>query len=296
MMAGNLVFGAAAFAIACRLDPNARLSAAEAVAVESAGTFFGNLTPGSAGSVPGQIWRLARSGYSVGEATAVQLTRFCVYQIAQSLFGGVLLVAFWGDISRTYGHIVWVGFGLVVFKLLQTAVLVLLCLFPGFVRRVSDAGLGRLGRWGWSRKVLGEARLEGWRQAVEDETSKFGHAFRKMAASWRTMAWVLVVSMLQVGCLYGTDWFALRAFGADPGFLVTLCLGTLVQLTASVVPTPGGTGGRGLLPGMARGHLLRLHRAHGAAHVPAHARRRPPARAATGTFRLPPRARDLNAR
>ena len=54
---------------------------------------------------------------------------------------------------------------------------------------------------------------------------------------------VFVVSILQLTCLFGTDWFAIEAFGVHHGFFETLCLGTLVQLVATVVPTPGGTGG-----------------------------------------------------
>ncbi len=243
LMLGNLLLGALAYLITAWLDPQTVMGVRDSISVEASGTFFGNLTPLSVGGLPGQIWRLCKAGYSVGEATAVQLARFSVYQVAQTLFGAILLLIFWMDISRTYGGIVWVALAIVGFKVVQTAILVLLCLFPGFVRRAGDWAIDLALGWGWSRQLFGEHRLEDWRSGIADETEKFGSAFRQLATAWRQMLIVLVVSALQVGCLYGTDWFCLMAFGVRLGFWETLCLGTLVQLVATVVPTPGGTGG-----------------------------------------------------
>ncbi len=243
LMLGNLVFGGAAYLITAWLDPETTMGVRDSISVEASGTFFGNLTPLSVGGLPGQIWRLCKAGYTPGEATAVQLARFSVYQLAQTIVAAVLLLAYWGPIQAQYGRIIWVAFAIVGFKVVQTAIIVLLCLFPNFVMRAGNWLISVLKFWGLTKKLIGEARLEAWRLGIHEETTKFGMAFRQLAGAWRQMLIVLIVSILQVGCFYATDWFALEAFGVHLGFGETLCLGTLVQLVATVVPTPGGTGG-----------------------------------------------------
>ncbi len=243
LMIGNLVFGGAAYLITAWLDPETVMGVRDAISVEASGTFFGNLTPLSVGGLPGQIWRLCRAGYTPGEATAVQLARFSVYQVAQTIMATVLLLVYWGPIEGQYGRIIWVALAIVGFKVVQTAIIVLLCLFPNFVMRAGNWLISALKFWGLTKKLIGEARLEAWRLGIHEETTKFGTAFRQLAGAWRQMLIVLVISILQVGCFYATDCFALEAFGVHLGFGETLCLGTLVQLVATVVPTPGGTGG-----------------------------------------------------
>ena len=243
LMLGNLLFGGAAYLITAWLDPEAPMGVRDAVSVEASGTFFGNLTPLSVGGLPGQIWRLCKAGYTPGEATAVQLARFSVYQVAQTIEATVLLLVFWGPIESRYGRLIWIAFAIVGFKVVQTTILVLLCLFPNFVSRAGNWLIGLLKYWGLTKRLIGEARLETWRLGIHEETTKFGTAFRQLAGAWRQMLIVLIVSILQISCLYGTDWFALEAFGVHLGFWETLALGTLVQLVATVVPTPGGTGG-----------------------------------------------------
>ena len=243
LMIGNLVFGGLAYLITAWLDPETTMGVRDSLSVEATGTFFGNLTPLSVGGLPGQIWRLCKAGYTFGEATAVQLARFSVYQVAQTVEATILLLCFWVDIQRTYGNIIWVALAIVGFKVVQTTILVLVCLFPDFVEKAGDWFVNLLSAWGLSKRMLGEARLESWRLGIKEETTKFGTAFRQLAGAWRQMLVVFVVSILQLTCLFGTDWFALEAFGVHLGFWETLCLGTLVQLVATVVPTPGGTGG-----------------------------------------------------
>ena len=243
LMVGNLLFGGAAYLITAWLDPETSMGVRDAISVEASGTFFGNLTPLSVGGLPGQIWRLCRAGYTPGEATAVQLARFSVYQVAQTIVATVLLIAYWAPIQAQYGRIIWVALAIVGFKVVQTAILVLLCLFPNFVMRAGNWLISVLKFWGLTKKLIGEARLEAWRLGIHEETTKFGTAFRQLAGAWRQMFIVLVISILQLCCFYATEWFALEAFGVHLGFGETLCLGTLVQLVATVVPTPGGTGG-----------------------------------------------------
>ena len=57
------------------------------------------------------------------------------------------------------------------------------------------------------------------------------------------MGLTLAVTMTQLACLYMVPWFVLHAFGRDADFLDCLAAGSMVQMVASAVPLPGGTGG-----------------------------------------------------
>ena len=57
------------------------------------------------------------------------------------------------------------------------------------------------------------------------------------------MGLTLVVTMLQLASLYTIPWFVLNAFGVRGDFIECLAAGSMVQMVASAVPLPGGTGG-----------------------------------------------------
>ena len=72
---------------------------------------------------------------------------------------------------------------------------------------------------------------------------EFSQAFKRAARDLPSMALTLVVTLAQLACLYMIPWFVLRAFGRDGDFLECLAAGSMVQMVASAVPLPGGTGG-----------------------------------------------------
>jgi uncharacterized protein (TIRG00374 family) len=57
------------------------------------------------------------------------------------------------------------------------------------------------------------------------------------------MGLTLLVTMAQLACFYMIPWFVLRAFGTTGDFLNCLAAGSMVQMVATAVPLPGGTGG-----------------------------------------------------
>ena len=57
------------------------------------------------------------------------------------------------------------------------------------------------------------------------------------------MVITLVITMCQLGFLYTIPWFVIHAFGLEADFLTCLAAGSMVQLVATAVPLPGGTGG-----------------------------------------------------
>ena len=71
--------GILAYVISVITDPESPVGVRDLMSVEASGIFFMNLTPNGAGAAPAQIYRLTRAGISVGQAGALQFTRFVMY-------------------------------------------------------------------------------------------------------------------------------------------------------------------------------------------------------------------------
>jgi uncharacterized protein (TIRG00374 family) len=82
-----------------------------------------------------------------------------------------------------------------------------------------------------------------WDEMVNVQVIEFSEAFKRAAQDLPSMGLTLVVTMLQLASLYMIPWFVLRAFGRQGDFLECLAAGSMVQMVASAVPLPGGTGG-----------------------------------------------------
>ncbi|MBR1829089.1 MAG: flippase-like domain-containing protein [Atopobiaceae bacterium] len=231
------IFGVLAYAIAVYLDHDSPVGILDLMSVEASGIFFGNLTPMMAGAVPSQIVRLTRTGLDVGEASATQFTRFIMFQLAVVLFAALMLVAKLSFFFEAYGNIVVLN--LVVFgvHLAECVGLFVICLCPGLVMRVGNWAIEFLSKRGWLKN-----RAK-WDEMVNVQVMELSEAFKRAARDLPSMGLTLLVTMAQLACLYMIPWFVLHAFGRTGDFLECLAAGSMVQMVASAVPLPGGTGG-----------------------------------------------------
>lgn len=234
---GYFIFGVIAYAIAVYLDHDSPVGIRDLMSVEASGIFFGNLTPMMAGAIPSQIVRLTRTGLDVGEASATQFTRFIMFQFGVVLFAAIMLFAKLGFFFDTYGDIVVLN--LIVFGVhfLELAGLFIVCLCPKFVMRVGNGLIKFLSKRGWLKNV------DHWNEMVNVQVLKFSRAFKQAAQDLPSMGLTLLVTMAQLMCFYMIPWFVLNAFGIQGDFLNCLAAGSMVQMVATAVPLPGGTGG-----------------------------------------------------
>lgn len=231
------IFGVIAYVIAVYLDHDSPVGIADLMSVEASGIFFGNLTPMMAGAVPSQIVRLTRTGLDVGEASATQFTRFIVFQLAVVIFAALMLVAKLSYFFETYGDIVVLN--LVVFgvHVIECVGLFVICLCPKLVMRLGNNLIEFLAGHGWLKD-----RTK-WDEMVNVQVMEFSNAFKRAAQDLPSMGLTLLVTMAQLACLYMIPWFVLHSFGKTGDFLECLAAGSMVQMVASAVPLPGGTGG-----------------------------------------------------
>lgn len=234
-----LIFGILAYAIAVWLDPNSPVGIRDLISVEASGIFFGNLTPMMMGSTPAQIYRLTKAGQNVGEAGAIQFTRFIVYQFGLVVWGAVLLLARMPFFASQYGDITLLcifSFGGHVLILLA---IFAIALMPTTVTRVAHWGINLLARLGVARE-----RTEGWHAFVDGEIHAFSEKFRLAAGHVNSMALTIVITLLQLAFFYLVPYFLMLAFGHhEVDFFSVMAASAFVQLLSSAVPLPGGTGG-----------------------------------------------------
>lgn len=231
------IFGVGAYVVSAMLDPGCPIGVRDLMAVESSGVFFGNLTPMQMGALPSQIYELTKAGLSVGEASAVQFSRFIMFQVGVVVFAAVMLLAKFEFFLESYGDIVFINLLVFAGHALELAGLFVVCLCPGFVRRVGNALLARASRRGWVKNH------DKWHDMLNNQVDEFSQAFKRSATHLSDMVVTLVVTLFQLASLYIMPWFVLHAFGESVDPLTCLAAGSMVQLVSTIVPLPGGTGG-----------------------------------------------------
>ena len=241
-MGFNFLFGVVAYGIAAWLDPDSPVGVRDLVAVEASGVFFGNLTPMMMGATPMQIYTLAKAGQPVGEAGATQFTRFIMYQFALVLWAAIMMVARMPFFMTQYSDIAALGV-LCIFSFGGHICLLMLifaiALMPKTVTRVAHWGLGFIARLGVSSD-----KVTRWGAFVDGEIESFSEKFKLSAGHFSSMALTAFVTMLQLASLYLVPYFVMRSFGlhdVDP--FTVMAAAAFVQLLATAVPLPGGTGG-----------------------------------------------------
>ena len=235
---GYVILDALCFRIAGTLS-GVRIGAADLTSIAATGIVFGYLTPGQMGAAPAQIVRLNRAGLSLGDASAVQLTRFFIYQAAVTIFGTIVVVARFAYFKEVFGDVVIVGGLAFLVHLGIMAMLVGLIFFPDVVRRIGTWGVGILGSKLHIIKDPDAALAE--LNAQVDEYSTSVHAAIRHVG---IVVSAIVITTCQLCAIYTTPFCVLHALGVESvGLFETITEAAFIQLVLTAVPLPGGTGG-----------------------------------------------------
>lgn len=229
--------GVSAYVMAAISDPTSPLGVRDLMSVEASGIFFSNLTPNGAGGAPAQIYRLTRAGLSMGGAGALQYTRFIIYEAGEGIFAAIMLIFRIDYFIETFGDVFVIGALLFGFKVVEVAGLLIVCLCPRLIARGGNWIIGFLSKHGWLKDY------DRWHSIVNTQVMEFSKGFKSAAKNVRGMVATLVVTLLQLACLYALPWFVMNAFGKPADLLTCLASGSMLELLTSAVPLPGGTGG-----------------------------------------------------
>lgn len=240
------LFGILAYTAIVVVDHDSPVGFRDLMSVEASGVFFMRLTPGGAGVIPSQIYRLTRAGLPLADASALQFVRFTLYEAGEGIFAAIMLL-FCGDYFLTTFSdvkilgldVTLIGIFMFAFKFVQVGGIFLLCLLPGPIQKLGALGL-RIGR---ALHIINQERYERYLDFVTTQVSTFSQAFRSAASNWHVLPVVETLTLLQLGCMYALPYFVLRSFGLEADLLICLASGSMVELLVNAIPLPGGAGG-----------------------------------------------------
>lgn len=240
------VFGVLAYAVLASTDHDSPVGFRDLMSVEASGVFFMRLTPGGAGVIPSQIYRLTRAGLSLTDASALQFVRFTLYEAGEGIFAALMLLICGGYFLETFADVTilgldvtFIGIFMFAYKFVQVGGVLLLCLLPGPIQKVGGVAL-RVGR---ALHILSAERHERFRTMLDTQVTTFSSAFRSAARHGRVLIAVEIITLLQLGCMYALPYFVLRSFGLEANPVVCLASGSMVELLVNAIPLPGGAGG-----------------------------------------------------
>ena len=233
------VFGVLAYVLSVIADPDSPVGIRDLMSVEASGVFFMRLTPSGAGAPPAQIYRLTRAGMTVGQAGALNFTRFVLYEAGEGVFSAIMLLFCGSYFYEQFGDVTLIGVFLFGYKVVQVGIVLALCLFPRPVIAIGNWLL----RFGHRRGLIKEEKYQKWHESLNGEMSEFSATFRRASKNVGEMCATMVVTLLQLGCMYALPYFVLRAFGEPADFLICTASGSMLELLINAIPLPGGTGG-----------------------------------------------------
>ena len=212
------VFGVLAYVLSVIADPDSPVGIRDLMSVEASGVFFMRLTPNGAAAPPAQIYRLTRAGLSVGQASALNFTRFVLYEAGEGVFAAIMLLFCGNYFYEQFGDVTLIGLFLFGFKVVQVGAVLFLCLFPKPVMAIGNWALRFANRHGW----LSEKKFNKYYEMVNTQVMEFAGAFRSACGNVGEMLATEVVTLLQLGCMYALPFFVLRAFGEPADLIVCL--------------------------------------------------------------------------
>ena len=218
------VIGVSAYVLSVITDPNSPVGVRDLMSVEAAGIFFMNLTPNGMGAAPAQIYRLTRSGLSVGGAGALHSTRFIMYEAGEGIFAAIMLIFRLDYFLNSFGDFIIIGILLFAFKILECVVLFAICAYPKFFSSIGNWVLRFANKHGWVKDY------DHWYQVVNNQIMEFSDGFKSAAKNKGDLIGVLVLTLLQLGCLYALPWFVLNAFGKEADLITCLASGSMLEL------------------------------------------------------------------
>lgn len=233
------VFGVLAYVLSVIADPDSPVGIRDLMSVEASGVFFMRLTPNGTAAPPAQIYRLTRAGLSVGQASALNFTRFVLYEAGEGVFAAIMLLFCGGYFYEQFGDVTLIGVFLFGFKVVQVGAVLFLCLFPRPVTAIGNWALRLANRHGWIK----DDKYKKYYEVVNTQVAEFSAAFKGASKNVGEMCATMIVTLCQLGCMYALPYFVLRAFGEPADLMICLASGSMLELLINAIPLPGGTGG-----------------------------------------------------
>ncbi|EUJ32727.1 hypothetical protein MFLO_06449 [Listeria floridensis FSL S10-1187] len=203
------------------------------------GQFFNTITPMQAGGQPAQLYALVKKGVDIGSASSVLLFKFIIYQAMIVI--NFLLVLIFGFHYLMTGAVPQVKYLVVIGFLVHFLVIVGLILVGksrGFTTSLVHIVLKPLG---W---FLKKERVLKMQESIDEKINTFHQETSRIGKDWKLIFSSCFYTTLQLWVYFAIPYFIMLSMGITTMSLyMVITFHAFIMMFATVVPTPGGSGG-----------------------------------------------------
>ncbi|RDW99566.1 lysylphosphatidylglycerol synthase transmembrane domain-containing protein [Listeria kieliensis] len=203
------------------------------------GQFFNTITPMQAGGQPAQLYALIKKGMDIGSASSVLLFKFIIYQ-AMIVINFLLILIFGFHYLMTGAvpqvkYLVVIGFAVHLFVIIA---LVLVGKSRGFTTRLVHILLKPIG---WFLKQERVLKIE---TSIDEKIDTFHEESGRISRDWKLIVSASFYTTLQLWVYFAIPYFIMLGLGVTTmGLYMVITFHAFIMMFATVMPTPGGSGG-----------------------------------------------------
>jgi len=200
------------------------------------GSFFSAITPFSTGGQPAQIAFMNKRGVEYGEATALFVSRFIVYQVVITLLGAFGVYTAHDILSRNitkFALLAFFGF------VLNSAVLFFLLIFSINRNLVEWLVKALIKPLAFLRLIKNQA------EAVEktlNQIKLFHKCMIRSMSNLSLLSFAFLVTVCQMIARVSVTYFVARSVQVNCSYVNTIMFQLVLFLVVSLIPTPGAMG------------------------------------------------------
>ena len=201
------------------------------------GVFYCNLTPGSSGGQPMQIYYLTKRNIPVGIGTSALTIKFFCFQVMLILFGAIAWMVFSDYIMLAIGGGVWILIMGYIINFVSIVLIVLFTVKHELIHAMISFIIKILTKLRLiKRPEITVARWEGY-------LVSFRSSITLLLKKPSELIYQLVASSAQIivwGLIPAAVYYALGHSGSSVFELITIAI--MIYISASYAPLPGGSG------------------------------------------------------
>ncbi len=201
------------------------------------GQYYSFLTPFASGGQPMQLYELGKDRMSMGNATAVLVSKFLIFQITVTIYSmGLFLIriqSLFGNLKAATSFIV-IGLAINVVGL---TMIILMAFKPKQVEKIGHFIIEGL----WRIKLL--RRRERAYERLRVLTDEYQMAMRHFHEDIKNTFWLFFLSVIQLTVFFSVTYLVYLALGLrGASYIDIISLQAMLYMAVSFIPVPGTAG------------------------------------------------------
>lgn len=201
------------------------------------GQYYSFLTPFASGGQPMQLYELGKDQMPIGNATAVLVSKFLIFQITVTLYSMVL---FFLKIHSLFVNVqavtTFVLFGLAI-NVIGLTMIVLMAFKPQKVEKVGHLVIEGL----WRIKIIKHRERAYGR--LNHLTEEYQMAMGQFHEDVKNTIWLFVLSVVQLTAFFSITYLVYLALGLrGVSYIDVISLQAMLYMAVSFIPSPGTAG------------------------------------------------------